>query len=298
MDAFKIMNPIDQFLFSCSLHSFVKRRMAVNEPKLAWINKNNISFEDALHLDILKGSTDDHSYESNNLSVSDYRELRHSLDSLFTFQTKKITLEIQNITGLAASFSDIRNRITMDDFIAQDCREYFEIDEESFHKNLSHQQISIIHDPNTNDHFSAFGWNPLLYLVNGDGGSHHFASMRYIASHLNIAFYLSGLLKLVYLDACAVSDFNNKYSGYLISNDDQTEIRKLTELYDLPCVFFRDSKHLPYNSCLLFFKKSHWRLFKFQESAINKILISFNSELEKHLVFQQKNKTFQKYHKA
>ena len=150
------MNPIDQFLFSCSLHSFVKRRMAANEPKLAWINKN-ICFEDALRLDILKGSSDDHCYESNNLCTNDYQELRQSLDSLFTIQTKEITLEIQNITGLAASSSDIRNRISMDDFVAQDCREHFEIDEESFHKNLSHKQINIIHDPNTNDHFSAFG---------------------------------------------------------------------------------------------------------------------------------------------
>jgi hypothetical protein len=272
--------------------------MASDAPKLAWTNKNNISFDDALRLDILKSTSDITKYESNYLCATDYLELTHSFDSLFKFQSKQITIEIQNITGLGASSGPIQDCISMDDFVEKECRNYFEIDEESFRANLSHKQIHIIHDPDTKDHFSIFGWNPLLYLVNGSGGSHHFASLRYIAAHLKIALYLSGTFKLTYLDACAVSNFNNNYSAYLLSNDDQTEIRELIELYDLPCVFVRNSNHLPYNSCLLFFKKSHWKLFKFQENAINKILFNFNSELEKHLVFQQGNKTFQKYYKV
>ncbi|WP_218209329.1 DUF6685 family protein [Acinetobacter sp. F9] len=291
------MNVIDQLFFFLSLRGFVKSRKESHHPSPIWSNKNNISYDDALRLDILSDLSTNKDprnfYQSNNLKSEDFITLRQSLKDLFLFKTINEFLEIQDITGLCASRSDIKNRISMEDLVEQDCLEYFKIDEEHFRKNLNHSDINIIHDPNTLDHFFLCGWNPTLYLVNGQGGSHHFASMRYIAAKLNILFYLTGTLKLIYLNKYAVSNFNNHYKAYLLSPNDQSKIREIVDIYNLPCLFFFNSKNLPQNYCLLFFKKVHWKLFSFQENALNTVLNSFNTELEMHLAAQQKNYVFQ-----
>lgn len=291
------MNPIDRLLFAISLHNLVKRRITANENKPSLEIKNNICFDDALRLDILKNSKEfpPNHFEQSHLSSDDFHHLQQSLARMFKTQKIHTTFEIQEITGLNASSSDIKNRTSMDDFIAQDCREYFEINEESFQENLNHKQIAIIHDQNTTDHFALFGWNPILYLNNGSGGSHHFASMRYIAEKLNRPYYLSGTFELTYIDSAAVQDFNNQYSGYLLNQNDLYEINKLIEIYKIPSYIFSNSNKLPNNTSILFFKNSHWKLFGFQRNAINNAFTSFNAELNKHLAFQQQNKTFIKH---
>ncbi|MDI3454142.1 hypothetical protein QLG01_13165 [Acinetobacter sp. V89_4] len=293
------MHLIDQLFFFLSLRGFIKSRKDLHHSPIIWKNKNNISYDDALRLDILSDlstSRDPRNrYQSNKMSCKDVIALQQSLKNLFLFKTINVFLEIQGITGICASRSDIKNRISMEDFVEQDCREFFEIDAEHFQKNLNHTDINIIHDPNTLDHFFLCGWNPTLYLVNGKGGSHHFASMRYIAAKLNILFYLTGSLKLIYLNELAVSKFNHQYKAYLLSPNDQSKIQKIVDLYNLPCLFFFNSKFLPQNSCLLFFKKVDWKLFSFQEKTLNTVLTSFNNELETHLTNQQKNILFQKF---
>lgn len=290
---------IDKLFFFLSLRGFIKSRKDLHHPPIIWKNKNNISYDDALRLDILNDlstSRDPRNrYQSNKLNSKELIALQQSLKDLFLFKTINGFLEIQDITGICASRSDIKNRISLEDFVEQDCREYFEIDAEHFRKNLNHSDINIIHDPDTLDYFFLCGWNPTLYLVNGKGGSHHFASMRYIAAKLNILFYLTGSLNLIYLNESAVSNFNDKYKAYLLSPNDQSKIQKIIDLYNLPCLFFFNSKFLPQNSCLLLFKKVHWKLFSFQEKVLNTVLTNFNNELEIHLTNQQKNILFQKF---
>ncbi|WP_336928150.1 DUF6685 family protein [Acinetobacter oleivorans] len=293
------MNVIDQLFFFLSLRGFIKSCKDSHHPSPIWANKNNISYDDVLRLDILSDLSTNrdprNNYQSYNLKIQDFITLQQSLKDLFLFKTINGFLEIQDITGLCASRSDIKNRISLEDFVEQDCREYFEIDAEHFRKNLNHSDINIIHDPDTLDYFFLCGWNPTLYLVNGKGGSHHFASMRYIAAKLNILFYLTGSLNLIYLNESAVSNFNDKYKAYLLSPNDQSKIQKIIDLYNLPCLFFFNSKFLPQNSCLLLFKKVHWKLFSFQEKVLNTVLTNFNNELEIHLTNQQKNILFQKF---
>ncbi|WP_120429283.1 DUF6685 family protein [Acinetobacter baylyi] len=293
------MNVIDQLFFFLSLRGFIKSRKDLRHPSPIWTHKNNISYDDALRLDILSDLSTNRDprnhYQSNHLKSEDFITLQQSLKDLFLFKTINGFLEIQDITGICASRSDIKNRRSMEDFVEQDCREYFEIDVEHFQKNLNHSDINIIHDRDTLDHFFLCGWNPTLYLVNGKGGSHHFASMRHIAAKLNIQFYLTGSLKLIYVNASAVSNFNNKYKAYLLSRNDQSKIKQIIDLYKLPSVFFFNPKFLPQNSCLLLFKKVHWKLFSFQEKDLNTVLTSFNDELEIHLANQQKNIVFQKF---
>lgn len=298
-DDFMPLNPIDRILFAFSLNSTVNTICALKEPKATWIEPDNIQFDDSLKLELLDvdSSFNKSTWNARYLSNEEVRKTQKALSNLFIYQCIKITVEVQQVDGLAASKGNTRKYATLDDFVTEECLSHFEVNDKFFHLNYNHLQIAIIHDPDTNDYFSMSGWSERLYLVNGSDGSHHFSSMRYIAAKLNKNVNIHGDLLVTYLDSTAVQYFNQNYKAFLINSfnpEIENKLNSLIDLYSLPCIFFTDTSRQKFKTKIIIFKKSDWKLFSFQESALKNVLTDFNIELVKHLDFQSKNLKFQK----
>ncbi|WP_407502090.1 hypothetical protein [Acinetobacter baumannii] len=85
------MNVIDQLFFFISLRGFIKSCKDSHRPPPIWENKNNISYDDALRLDILSDLSTNRDprnrYQSYNLKIQDFITLQQSLKDLFLFKT-------------------------------------------------------------------------------------------------------------------------------------------------------------------------------------------------------------------
>ena len=182
----------------------------------------------------------------------------------------------------------------MDEFVQHDCDHLSEVSEQNFRKCLNHPEIEILYHPATTDHLLMYGWHPTLYL-NNKGGSHHFAAMRHIASRLGKKVPITGRMVLTCLDENVVKQFNQKYKCYLFNKNYEKKLKELTELNNLSSLFFFNGRFLPYNTGLLMFHKSDWRLFGFEEKALSTVLTDFNTELEKFCSLQQLNQKFHDY---
>ena len=104
--------------------------------------------------------------------------------------------EIQEVVGLGASKSNLTDFISLDEMVERNSQEMIiNISEEGLHRNLSHDEIRIIHRKETSDCFIKYLWDGRLFLSNS-GGSHHFAAARYIASRIRQSVPLRGKLQL------------------------------------------------------------------------------------------------------
>ena len=290
-----MFNPVNKLIATLPLQLLVRRIRASNSPKPVWLNPDNISIDKALRLDLLKDlyQSDVYNYSvTTALNDRSHGDLFKALNDMFKTKVLHTSVDIQEITGLNASSSPISERLSIQEFVEKDCCHLSEVSERSFQANYDHKPIEIIHDPETNDHLVMYGWSPLLYLSNGNG-SHHFAAMRYIASRLNKLVPINALLELTYLDDDAVQHFNKNYKCYLFCKDNEDQLKGMTELNDLPSLFFFNGRYLPYNTGLLMFHKKDWNLFGFEEKALSSVVTDFNAELEKFCFYQQTNKQFQ-----
>lgn len=292
-----MLNPLDKVVSSISLQLFLSQLRSSKVKKEVWTNSDSISIEDALRLDLLKDMYQSDSYNySNTTALNDrsHGDLFEALSNIFVKKVLHTTVDVQEINGLSASKSNVRERRSMDEFVQIDCRHLSEISEQNFRVNFNHQEIEILHLPCTTDHLVMYGWHSMLYL-NNKAGSHHFAAMRHIASRLEKKVPIACRMELTYLDELAIKHFNKKYKCYLFNKNYEKKLKDLTELNNLPSLFFFNGRYLPYNTGLLIFRKSDWRLFKFEENAINQVITDFNAELEKLYLLQQSNEKFQEY---
>lgn len=292
-----MLNPIDKVIAYISLQLLVNHLRSANVKKEVWTNSDNISIEDALRLDLLEDmyQSDPYNY-SNTTALNDrtHSDLFEALRSIFVKKVLHTTVDVQEIDGLSASKSNVRERRSMDEFVQKDCHHLSEISEQNFRDNFNHQEIEILHLPDTSDHLVMYGWHSTLYL-NNNAGSHHFAAMRHIASRLEKKVPITCRMELTSLDEQAIKHFNKKYKCYLFNKKYEKKLKDLTELNNLPSLFFFNGRYLPYNTGLLIFRKSDWRLFQFEENAINHVMTDFNAELEKLYSLQQCNEKFQEY---
>lgn len=292
-----MLNPIEKLASSLSLLLFVRKLLSQNTQKEVWTNSSNISLEDALRLDLLKDMYQSDPYNYSNTTFLNDRthgDLFEALSKIFVHKAINTTVDVQEITGLGASKSNFKECPSIDDFVRENCSHLSEVSEQNFRENFNHQEIEILHLPVTTDHLVMYGWHSKLYL-NNKGGSHHFAAMRHIASRLNKQVLIDARMELTYLDENAVKNFNQNYKCYLFNKNNEKKLKELTELNNLPSLFFFNGRFLPYNTGLLFFRKSDWRLFRFEENAINRVLTDFNAELDKFCSIQQSNQQFQDY---
>lgn len=136
--------------------------------------------------------------------------------------TDRWSCEIQEVSGLANSKSKLTDFTSMDDMVLTNSPELIgEISESNLQANLAHDQIRIIHNRDTTDHFARHLWDGRLFLMN-QGGSHHFAAARHIASQLTVSVPLTGKLYTYSINPEAVATLRQDFSIYALSQ--QAEI--------------------------------------------------------------------------
>lgn len=124
--------------------------------------------------------------------------------------------DIQDVSGLAASKSDLSTLTSLDHMAAAACPEMIsELTVGKLEENLAHREIRILHQPSTTDCFVRFTWDKRIFLMNS-GGSHHFAAARYIAARLRKAVPLKGTLRTYSLDPASVAALVHDFDVYAI----------------------------------------------------------------------------------
>lgn len=127
--------------------------------------------------------------------------------------------DIQDVTGLSASKSELHEFSSLDSMVETNSRKMIDaITEEKMRKNLAHDEIRILNRESTSDYFARYLWDGRIFLMN-DGGSHHFAAARYIASRINRLVPLQGKLRTYSISPLAVEALRRDFDIYAISDD-------------------------------------------------------------------------------
>lgn len=151
-----------------------------------------------------------------------YQLLRLHLEEFESFVTSEIIenweCEIQEVVGLAASKSILENFSSLDAMVEKNSKEMiYPICNERLQKNLKWYETRIFHE-NPKDYFKTFAWDNRIFLIN-TGGSHHFASARYLAKRLNKQKFLKSKLYRFTINEEAVYSLVNKFEMFVVSNN-------------------------------------------------------------------------------
>lgn len=132
---------------------------------------------------------------------------------------------IQKLEGVSSSKSILENFQSLDDLVKTNSTEMISpISKTKLRKNLIHDQIRIgvtwddIDRKPSSDNFVYHSWDKRIFLSN-NGGSHHLAAARYIASQLNEQVKLFGELYKYSLSKETIKSLLSKYDIFLISSD-------------------------------------------------------------------------------
>lgn len=262
--------------------------------KAEWNNHNSIRSSSVAQIHRL------HEIHNNPYSLRwtcgkfDPKELMLLLRTMFRDERiGSVTVDISEITGLAASKSELQNFASMSHFVETNCRKYFEITPEYLKSNLAHSEVRIINRESTSDYLKIFGWSEKVYLINS-GGSHHFASAQYIAKELNTLVPVTGRMDLIFLDREGINRFINKFSSLLIPQSDFAYILPMFQCSGLDCVFY-SANFLPADTLLMFYE--HQSLPSDMDSMLKSKFTDFNIELMKFFDIQKSNSAFNKQKK-
>jgi len=120
--------------------------------------------------------------------------------------------------------------MTTDEMVETNSSEMIDqITHEKLAENLAHDEIRIIHSRSTSDHFTRYSWDGRLWLFN-DGGSHHTAAAKYIATRLREPVALTGNLHTYSLNADAVNSLCNDFEMFIMP-------KVSMEFFDAMCAF-------------------------------------------------------------
>ena len=298
-----VLSVINRLSLSMATIHLVRVLKHYKSEKVLWSNGDSIMRKAVMNLELLNSICDPNVANRPNIfnmNNTDFDDLKSAVSGLVQKKVIHTTVDIQAIGGFSASGSDIAKRRTMEEFFQKDCKyEIYEPNDENFIKNYDHQQIGVLHQPNS-ENIAMYGWSNPLFLCNG-GGSHHFTRLRHIAAELGKDVLITTNMELQALNKSAIDTFNQNYSLYLY--DPSTQFSVLSE--------FIESKKLPAYTCcindesnltapskeigLLFLKKPHWNLTQNAESTLSNVLTNFGSQLNSLLLTQESNQTFNKY---
>ncbi|MFR9719074.1 DUF6685 family protein [Aeromonas diversa] len=128
------------------------------------------------------------------------------------------TCDIRQVQVLSASKSPLDDFSDLDDFAKARCQGYLDDPSpENIANNLAHGEVRIMH-PGSSDYFLYHGWDGRICLINS-GGSHHFATARYLAGVSQQSIELKGRLKGYLLNRAAVLALTDKYELFAITKD-------------------------------------------------------------------------------
>lgn len=268
--------------------------------KVSWVNKNSIRLGDVARIDKLKFISNSNNYESpvHYFSHAAAQQLLDELDNIFqemfveSRSEHKLTFDITEIGGMAASKSNISKCGSMSHFVDLYCRPYFQVTPEDLKSNLSHDEIRIISREKTSDNICIFGWKDCLYLSNS-GGSHHFATAQYIARELDIPVPLQAQFNFITINPIAVEQFNAAYTAILIPRHDFAYLSSAMSEVAANAVAYQLPPHSSVDAILLIYAKG--TLDHSIDSHLKDLYTNFNNELVKFLYQQKENHQLRKY---
>jgi hypothetical protein len=126
--------------------------------------------------------------------------------------------DIQDVTGLAASKSNLMSFASLDAMVESNSKELIDaITEEKLRENLAHDEIRILHRDPSYDFFARYLWDGRTFLMNS-GGSHHFTAARYIAARLKIPVPLRGRLCTYSINQTAIDKLTRDFELFVITD--------------------------------------------------------------------------------
>lgn len=126
--------------------------------------------------------------------------------------------DIQDVTGLAASKSELKDFDTLDRMVETNSRNMIEpITADKLRENLAWSEIRILHRDYPSDFFARYLWDGRVFLINS-GGSHHFAAARYIASRIGAPVPLRGKLRTYAINDMAVASLQRDYEMFVMAD--------------------------------------------------------------------------------
>ena len=127
--------------------------------------------------------------------------------------------DIADVHGFSSSKSELNDFSSTDAMVECNSREMIDsISHEKLAENLAHNEIRIIHNPHTTDHFARYLWDGRLFLMN-DGGSHHFAAAKYVADRLEEDVPLRGTLRVYSLNSMALASLCRDFDMFVIADN-------------------------------------------------------------------------------
>jgi hypothetical protein len=131
--------------------------------------------------------------------------------------TRRVTVDIQEIEGMSASKSDLTDVASMQAFALRNCADWIsDTSLSSLYLNLAHHQVRIVQE-RSSDGLSCYAWDGRIFLVNA-GGSHHFATARYMAAELQVGVPIEADLTVKALNPEAVASLCQQFAMVLVSN--------------------------------------------------------------------------------
>ena len=126
--------------------------------------------------------------------------------------------DIRQVQVLSASKSPLEDFTDLDGFAEARCRGHLDDPSpDNIARNLAHGEVRIM-QPGRGDSFLFHGWDGRICLINS-GGSHHFATARYLAGVARQPVELTGMLKGYLLNPAAVNALTEEYELFAITRD-------------------------------------------------------------------------------
>lgn len=189
----------------------------------------------------------------------EYDSFRHQIPALLRlcdFDTNGTWQgDIRDVDAVCASKSNLALYPTLDAFALARCSGLIApATPETLQMNLDWPEVRIVKS-STSDHFITWGWDGRIFLSN-NGGSHHFAAARYLASTLKTPIPLKGRLVTYRLNCEAVAALADQYDVYAFGNDATWEIAFRDHMKRFSATYLR--MHLPrlYRGWAAFLPKS------------------------------------------
>lgn len=126
--------------------------------------------------------------------------------------------DIQDVTGLSASKSELKDFDSLDRMVETNSRDMIEpITADKLRENLAWREIRILHCADTSDFFARYLWDGRVFLINS-GGSHHFAAARYIAARIGSPVPLHGKLRTYVINEMAVASLQRDFEMFVMAD--------------------------------------------------------------------------------
>lgn len=196
--------------------------------------------------------------------------------------------EIQDITGLSASKSELRNFSSLDEMVETNSKEMiFPINHEKLEQNLNWREVRIFHK-NSSDSLVTHAWDKRIFLANS-GGSHHFASARYQAKRLNKKIPIKGKLKSYRINENSVDSLIKQFEMFVIPNhhDFTHNFHELMEFFKVDYFIRYLPEPYKHNYCVLLLPRGNKYSMKTAEILKKNKLFNFGLFLIKLLKLQQ-----------